>query len=150
MNHVMAPLRRIAHGMFLCAGVLLLLLFAPVALQALQTQYLPVLYDWRPTYTAHAGDLFVTGTMRKRGTLACQYIPPQRVLDLDTGMHLVVQSLNKTAGQNWPGDDEPRAFGPWMVEGGAGKRLQIFSEHECTPLWRSFSVLGVIDTKGMP
>ena len=150
MRHILAPLRNVAQGMYVAAGAILVLLFGPVALQAMQTQYWPVLYDWRPTVATHAGDLFVHGTMRKRGTPACEYLPPQRVLDLDSGAHLAIVSLAPTSGVNWPGDDEPRAFGPWMVRGGAGKRLQFYSEHDCNPLWRSFSVLGVLDTRSPP
>lgn len=146
----MAPLRRIGRGMFIAAGALALVMFGPYALQAMQTQYWPVLYDWRPTVATHAGDLIVTGTMRKRGAPACEYIPPQRALDLDSGAHLPIKSLSPTSGINWPGDDEPRTFGPWLVVGGAGKRLQFYSEHECSSLWRSFSVLGVIDTRVAP
>lgn len=146
----MAPLRRLARGIFVAAGLLLALLFGPAAVQALQTQYWPVLHDWQPTVAVHAGDVFVTGTMRKRGAPACDYIPPPRALDLDSGSHLQVVSLSKSAGQNWVGSDERRTFGPWMVAGGAGKRLQFFSEHECSGLWRSFSVLGVVDTRIKP
>lgn len=149
MTQVMAPLRRFVVGIFVAAGVLMALIFGPASLQIMQTQYWPVLHDWQPTVATHAGDLFVTGTMRKRRFPACQYIPPQRVLDLDAGEHLAVQCLGPGCGQNWPGDDEPRAFS-WMVVGGAGKRLHFYSEHACSPLWRSFSVLGVIDTRGKP
>ena len=150
MNHVMAPLRYIAVALFAAAGVMVAVLFGPVAVQALQTQYWPVLYDWRPTVAVHAGDVFITGTMRKRGAPACEYIPPPRALDMDTGEFLKVVSLSKAAGQNWLGNDEIRTFGPWLVSGGAGRKLQVSSEHECSGLWRSFSILGVIDTKGMP
>ena len=150
MKGILSPLRKLGQGMLLAAGVLLASLFGPVVVQTLQTQYWPVLYDWRPAVVTHAGDLIVTGTMRKRRTPACEYVPPQRVLDLDSGAHMPLKSLAPAGGTNWQGDDELRAFGPWLVVGGAGKRLQFYSEHECSPLWRSFSVLGVVDTRSKP
>ena len=150
MSHALSPLKHFAIGMFSAAGMLLVLLFGPVALQTMQTQYWPVLYDWEPVVSQTDGDLFVAGSMRKRWWPACEYVPPPRVLDLDTGRHLAITSFSPGAGQNWLGTDQPRTFGPWMVSGGAGRRLQFYSEHECTPLWRSFSILGVVNTKVKP
>lgn len=150
MTHVLAPIRYIALGMCMAGGALLALLVLPYALQALQTQYLPVLHDWRPTVAVSDRDLILTGTVKKRPWPACEYVPPQRVVDTETGEHLRITSLSPTSGSNWLGSADGRTFGPWQVEDGAGRRLRFYSEHECTPLWSSFSVLGIVDTRGKP
>jgi len=147
MKNLLLPLKHFSTGMYVAAGILLVMVFGPTAIQLLQTQYWPVLYDWHPKVTVRDGDIVVSGTVRKRNLPNCEYVPPQRVIDLDTGEHLVLVSLAPTAGQNWIGSGQPRAFGPWVVYQGAGRRLQFYSEHKCGPSLRSFSILGVVDTR---
>jgi len=130
-------LKGIAMGMGLLASVN----FAKFVEQT----WFPVLTEWRIEHWQYEGtsDVVVSGTMVKNR--ACDYIAPIRAVD-QNGMHYRVESRSATAGQNWYSSEERRDFGPWVVVGGAGMRLQFYAEHQCWAPWSVFSILGRLDT----
>lgn len=125
--------------------VILVLLGAYGILHQVEQAWFPVLKEWSPAgYEIQGSDLLVWGSVLK--ALDCEYKPPIRAVN-QRGEHLPVKSLNPTSGQNWLAADGRRSFGPWLVIGGAKARVTLYAEHECHPLWQTFSVLGTLDTR---
>jgi len=128
-------------GIALCLGVI-----ASInAVKFLEQTFFPVLNEWHIEHWQYEGanDVVVRGTMYKNRQ--CDYIPPIRAVD-QNGVHYRVESRSPTSGQNWSSANESRTFGPWVVIGGAGMKLQFYAEHQCWAPWSVFSILGTLDT----
>lgn len=109
----------------------------------LYDRWFPVNRAWTVTHLWIDGrDIMVEGTMVK--ARACRYLPPVRARD-DEGRHYRVESSSVTAKSSWSVSDKPQAFGPWRVVDAEGRRLTFYQEHQCTPLWVTFTELGTID-----
>lgn len=141
MRPILGPLRTIAIVFAVLAALVVAGLFGPVAFQVMQNQYWPATIKWTPTRITVIGkDLLVEGTQVKARN--CKYLSPPRAFGKD-GKPLLVESLSKTAGQNWPASPTPRPFGPWLVIDGASQPTTLLHEHQCHTgiVW---STLGVI------
>ena len=116
-----------------------------MVIQAVEFRFFPVkdlkLID---NYEVKGSDLYVSGSFRKLRN--CTYIPPVRVVD-ETGRNLYVVSHSPTAGQSWQPDNQAQKFGPWQIVGGAGKKLRIYQEYECHPLWNQYDNVGAVNAR---
>jgi hypothetical protein len=131
--------------------ILMAVVFAFVVLTALtvaqriEQLYFPVNVDWTPSSVTREGDnLIVAGTMVHARD--CQYIPPPRARTID-GQGLLVESRSPTRATSWAVSDTPQRFGPWVVHGGAGKRVLFYQEHRCHLLWHITTDLGEVDDR---
>ncbi len=133
----------------LLAGTLsLVVLTFFIAAPEVERRMFPVTRGWQVESVVVDGkDLVITGSLRK--VRSCDYVPPPRARTSD-GMNLLVTSASRTATSSWDKDEDRQFFGPWRVEGGAGRRVFFFQQHRCHILWDTFSELGVVDNRARP
>lgn len=145
-NSMTRAIRTLAWSLLL-VGTLGIL--APIALilgPQFESNHFPANTDWTVMSATHEGnDLVLAGTMLRKRT--CNYDPPPRAFD-DLGNTYLIVSRNLNAGRDWPVTGAPQKYGPWVLTGAAGRKVTVYIEHRCHPLWAIVSVLGSYDDRG--
>ena len=112
-------------------------------LQQIEPVMLPVTTDWEPlSVTVEGDDLVVSGVMVKRRN--CDYIQPPRARSATGNKQFVVISRAPTSGLSWAADADPQPFGPWVIKGAVGHRIEMYIAYRCHPLWVTNTILGEI------
>ena len=136
-------LKRMLMSMLTGTGLMLGILLGCYTLHSAESAWWPVTTDWTAlSVTTEGNDLVVAGTMVKRRD--CEYIQPPRARAVVSNRQYVLTSRSPTAGRSWAPDDDPQPFGPWVVHGAAGDRVEFFVTYRCHPLWLSNVRLGEV------
>ena len=147
MRLMLAPIRYPFAAIVGAAFAGLSMVWVPWLAHTIEPVLLPVNTDWHVTDARRDGNnLILTGTMRKRRD--CVFLPPVIARD-DSGQNYRLIHASPNRGSNWASSAEPQKFGPWIVEGAAGKRLTFTSVSECHSLWPTFSELGTYDARSL-
>jgi hypothetical protein len=129
----------IAIGMFIG---LFIVISVPGILDIGREQYeklRPVISDWSVTSSDVVGDdVVLRGTMRKNRD--CLLVPPVIARDL-SGAPYLLESL--TSWRSKDASDELQPWGPWLVRGGAGKKMKYVMVYMCGGNYPSVIEVGV-------
>lgn len=126
-------------AMLLSLGALMI--FGPSAEIAL----FPVSINWRVDRVAHEGDnLILSGTV-VRNRKHCKYLAPPGARDGADNLGLISMSQGPT--DTWAFSTVPQRWGPWVIVGGAGRRLEFFIHHRCHAAWMLTTELGQYDDR---
>lgn len=109
----------------------------------------PVKSGWKVTSAKLEGrELTISGTMIKHRN--CQYIPGPRARD-ESAKNYFVESLSTTKNLAWIANDQPQAWGPWviMVDADELPILEFYQQDRCHGMWDLFTVLGKFDVRTM-
>ena len=115
--------------------------------EVIEKKYFPIRDQITASAVVIEDDVFVAGSFRK--IRDCGYIPPVRAVD-DQGRNLYVISHSPTSGNSWQPSTTPQMYGPWQIVNGAGRRIKVYHEYECHPLWNQHDSMMLLDTSVNP
>ena len=106
----------------------------------------PIVAEWRvETARVEGDDLVLAGTMIKQRP--CMFVAPPMASD-EYGRNYQVVSPSTTDAVSRGARSTPQSWGPWIVQGGAGKALEFMAVYICESGRASVVELGRYEPRG--